>query len=127
MLRETVARAIPLGFGHVLRPSRRLGVFRALPIEAVMRRFLVLALVVFPLVAIPLGYLGWTDRERGQIPLWAYAAMFAVPALATFLLGVYERRWALGLMLAPVSGFLGYVAVIGYVLFDLATCDGCIQ
>jgi hypothetical protein len=92
-----------------------------------MRRFLVLALVVFPLVAIPISYLGWTYRERGQFPLWALAGMFAVPALATLLLGVCERRRILGMILAPVSGILGYVAWWGYVIVNLATCDGCIQ
>jgi hypothetical protein len=87
----------------------------------------VLALVVFPLVAIPVGYLGWTYRESGQIPLWAFVAMFAVPALATFLLNALERRWAEGLILAPVSGFLGFAAFWGYVIVNVATCDGCIQ
>jgi hypothetical protein len=92
-----------------------------------MRRFLVLALVVFPVVAIPISYLGWTHRERGQIPFWAVAAMFLVPALATFLLGLSERRWLLGLVLAPVSGFLGYVAWWGSVFVRVGTCDGCVQ
>jgi hypothetical protein len=102
-----------------------LGVFGLLPIGAVMR--FVLALAVFPLFAIPLGYLGWVYRTHGQPPLWSPVAMFAVPALATFLLCLREGRWGLGLALAPLSGFLGYVAYFGYILANLATCDGCIQ